>query len=277
MVYLITMTNRPHGEHRYFPPMIFFILFNIAAFLIAPSVIAAEGDLMDRNKFYENIRNGLQNGPNTTGYDHENFFLGERRFVPLNSLVPGQPEISIDNVFNKIRSAIKSKFVVYNSDSDSWTLNEANGLALLPASKSLKVAITRGGLVLVDGHHHYFMSILTRSKLVPVEIVADYSYLDDKGAWLQMEKDRLVFNRTMDGKKISHFPSTLKMIDNPNRYMASLLALKVEATMESGSLEVTAIKKRKNAVWIKVNNGVPFVEFYIARLLTDAGIVYNPK
>ena len=53
------------------------------------------------------------------------------------------------------------------------------------------------------------------------------------------------------------------------------MALKVQAERKNGNWVIKKAKGSKDALWVKLNNGIPFIEFYLAEAITAAGVKYS--
>lgn len=207
---------------------------------------------------------------------------GERQFyLPVQLLVPGQEWISVDNIIGKIRQAhVDPRFL--KNLKGGIDLAFADGTSTEPFldPPKIKVASSEAGYVIIDGHHETCRAIILGSSSVPVEVIEDYtlrrpvmSMLD---VWRDLKaRDLSLFSEAKTPEHLAEYPPCLcDLTDKPNRYLARLLGAKV---LMDAKGEITLAESRgvKYPIWMKINQGIPFMEFYIADILERAGIRYD--
>lgn len=198
--------------------------------------------------------------------------------VPLKSLTPGQNEISADNVLAKLKSMKEKWNLRWEDKTKAWKLNHNSGKSLLPRKEALVVALGPDNiLVIVDGHHHAFMSLYVGAETVPAVIIEKWDKLKPVEFWTKLKQEGHIFFPETPAQLTARPPDFTKMKDNPNRYFASLLASRAELRYENGKITVKNVRGNGNGCWIKLNEGVPFLEFHIAEILKDAGLHYDSK
>ncbi len=214
---------------------------------------------------YEKIKN--------TSYEPEK--ISGNTYVDIGLLKPGQDEFSIRHVMTKLKKDREELGFYWDDKKNEWHLNFSNGLSLLPLKDSIQVIKAPMGLLILDGHHHVFMSYFVGAKKIPVQVIEDLHAMSNEDFWdLVHEKKYIYFKKPLDDIK----EKTLEMIDcqdNPNRYLANLLSTKIKMNIEDFKLTVTDIKPNQNAAWIKINDGPPFIELKIAHQLKKSEIEYQ--
>lgn len=208
---------------------------------------------------------------------------GATEFVPMGAFVRGQEQISVDNTLAKFEEKIALGDLSPASSTKGWKLHHDGGRSSVPlndpilAYKGRVNATGRVGLVIADGHHDFFLGLYAGSQTIAAEVKEDLSHLSAEEFWAELKRRNLVNLRATPAELAKNPPKMMGVTDNPNRVLASYLALKTAADVDQTPIQITKVKSAKNPVWVKLNNSVPFIEFYIADALTDAGIHYNPS
>jgi hypothetical protein len=240
--------------------------------------------------------------PPTKPIDLSGLEPGHTEFIPLNQLVPGQTQISWDNVRQKMLALVE-QFSRRRAELAHEKAQPAGTRHLLSAEEPMEGAITEDGTLaeLTDNNHHAAAlraletivegmlakvppgqrpPCATRYKLelvrdlfggdgvplVPVTITAhDKRYL-----------------RMRNGTKVDAPPRLFsKLEDNPFRYLASQLCGKVTVEGKQGK-EWIRVHGAEHPAWLKVTDDAPdFIEFLIAEVLEAAfkrfGLTYDPR
>lgn len=219
-----------------------------------------------------------------------------RLYVPLQYLVRGQDFISTANVHRKAEVIVESGGVTYENDHPIPAF--ADGLSTLDIDAQVvktQVAKVPGEgseefrYIIIDGHHEAYAAVLTGSRKVPVEIISDYTLPKSDGSLWKMEeiwddlkmKGQTLFD--LPSARLAERPPGLKgMVDNPNRFLARVVSLRVlteNADDPSELLKVVKAQSRgvKEPLWIKINKGIPFIEFYIAQIFSEIPVTYDPE
>ncbi len=213
-----------------------------------------------------------------TQLDQKTLNIDEPFHIPLKNLTPGQNEISIDNVLAKLRTVKEKWNLRWDNKQNGWKLNHNSGKSLLPRKEALTTVLgPENIIVIVDGHHHAFMSLYVGAETVPAIIIEKWDKLTPIEFWKKLQHDGRVMLSQSPAQLSSRAPDFTKMKDNPNRYFASLLASRAELRYDNGKIAVKNVRGNANGCWIKLNEGVPFVEFHIADILTQAGLEYDSK
>ena len=204
--------------------------------------------------------------------------LNEACFLPIANLTPGQSEISVDNVFTKLKQAQEVYKPKWDESKKVWELGFDDGKSLLP-KKDASVLIVGPGqiLVMVDGHHHAYMSLYLGGHTVPAVIIEDWRKMTLQQFWTKLEAENRVYLKTAPDVLAKSPPTLLDVKDNPNRYFASLLAARAQLEYHKDAIKVVKIKASGDSVWIKVNEGIPFIEFCIAEVLSGGGLKYQQE
>lgn len=225
-----------------------------------------------------------------------------RLYLPLQYFIRGQDFISTANVHRKAEVAVESGGVTY--DDGRPVLSYADGESSVDIDadvvKTQVAKIPGGKYIIIDGHHEAYAAVLLGSRKVAVEIIADYTrdgrWLPD-GTWEDLKKarewkaDEIWDDLKANGKTLLEQPSSelaaqppnLKgMVDNPNRFLARILSLRVLIENEDKGEPARIIKAQSRGarapLWIKINKGIPFIEFYLAKIFSEeAGVTYQAE
>ncbi len=202
---------------------------------------------------------------------------GETSFISILRLVPGQDQISYLNAFEKLRSKYKKWQVSWSEKNNKYELAFDKGKSLLPLNRPIKVLSSPDGFLVIDGHHHLIMSLFVGASKIPVYVMGKIPSLSMRTWKRLIERKTVYFQKTTIEKLANEKPKITELSDNPYRFLASKLALKIKMSYKNGEVNVNEKKGNKNAIWIKINEGFPFVEFYIADVIQKAGIIFDPK
>ena len=202
---------------------------------------------------------------------------GEVSFVSILRLIPGQDQISYLNAFEKLRAKYKKWQVTWDDLENKYKLFFDKGRSLLPQNRPIKVLSSPDGLLIVDGHHHVVMSLFVGASKIPVYVMGKIPALSIRTWKRLIERKTVYFKNSAPEILAAKTPKITRLTDNPFRYLASRLALKTKISYKEGLVTVQEKKGSKNALWIKINEGFPFVEFYIAEIIQKAGITFDPK
>lgn len=194
-------------------------------------------------------------------------FPSKKDFIFIPALTPGQEEISVDNVLCKLREAQKT----YKSKFDE-------GRSILPLKEAAVVIQGPGDrFVIVDGHHHVYLSLFAGAVTVPVIIIDNWKKENPVGFWKRLQEERRVYLKESAELLAKTPPLLTEVKDNPNRYFASLIAAKAHLEYIGGKIEVLQVKGSANSAWVKINEGIPFIEFQIADVLSASKLKYNSQ
>lgn len=202
---------------------------------------------------------------------------GAASFLPLQLMIRGQDEISVDNVLRKLRDREESGDIRVDPSSGRWLLRNDEGRSAVPIDDPIQVIKGPQGYVIVDGHHDFFLALFTGAKTIAVHVREDLSTLSPVRFWTSLKERKLIY-LTHTPEELADQPPKLESVrDNPNRYLAGLLALKVKlgSGLEAGTIR--DVKGAEDPAWIKVDDSVPFIEFAIAAVLGEAGIRYDSQ
>lgn len=202
---------------------------------------------------------------------------GSTFYVSVTRLIRGQEEISVDNTLSKLRERVALNDVRFDETSGEWKLAHHEGRSSVPLNDPLLVVVGPQGYVVADGHHDLYLALYLGARTVPVQVLEDLSALSPVEFWRAVQARKLVLLTQTPEELAANPPDTAIVRDNPNRYLAALLALKVKTHHgASGELEIKLMKGAKRPAWLKVDGSVPFIEFELAAILARAGIQYDP-
>lgn len=208
--------------------------------------------------------------------------FGETLFLPLAHLKPGQVRLSYLNMLDKLNEFLPEGAGQHACQYDNYSLNHDNGRSLYPAEDPVEAVWTSEGPVLVDGHHSVGASYFAGAQSIAVTILDERKYLDLAGEdlWAELVGDSRAFLTLRDGiTQLAKPPIFPELFDDPNRFWVAALAKKIITSQKEGPLPIVSKVKQLVAepLWAKVNNEVPFMEFYLAQALYKQGIVYQPE
>ncbi len=199
---------------------------------------------------------------------------GEVGFLLLTELIRGQPEISVDNIFFKMREKEKDGDFKTKKDG-TFKLSYDEGKSSVSKADPIKVIRGPQGYVILDGHHDWYLSFYLGAETIAVEVVEDLHKLSPVEFWQQMKTRQKVY-LSESAEVLAACPPAFNTVkDNPNRYLVSLLARKVK--MDSTGKKVKNQKGPENALWLKINDSMPYIEFDLAKILSDNGIEYKAE
>lgn len=246
-------------------------------FVVASVARAQSSDGIDKDSFlrvagqrWEALTSGSASLPHAT-------ITQGVSFVPLTDLIRGQDQVSVDNMLAKLRDKIAAGEVKWDATAQSWRLGFDGGRSSVPLGDPIQLVKGPQGYVVADGHHDLFLSLYLGATTVAADVKEDLSHLPTKEFWERLRREGLTYLAADPESLTVRIPPMMQVRDNPNRYLAALIAYKV--TLDTGAVPATVVaaKGSKVPAWVKVNDSVPFVEFYVAQALTAAGIVYDPK
>lgn len=200
---------------------------------------------------------------------------GNPPYLNLAELVLGQDQVSVDNMLQKLEEKIANGDVVWEEASQQWKLKHDGGKSSVPEIDPIQVIKGKQGYVIKDGHHDFFLSLFLGAETIAADVV-ETSNADPVEFWRDLKKRNLIYLKESPEELAKKTHSMEEVRDNPNRFLAALLALKAEVRGTSDSLKVGKVKVLSPPIWIKVNDSVAFIEFYIAEVLSRAGIQYDP-
>ncbi|OGQ93800.1 MAG: hypothetical protein A2284_03430 [Deltaproteobacteria bacterium RIFOXYA12_FULL_61_11] len=206
-------------------------------------------------------------------------------FVPMADLYPSQVRFSFKNIA-KILDYIKNpdsnrfgvtfrEFASTNGfmDFGYWEFQYCGGKSLHPEEETEQVVIGPGNrLHLLDGHHGMLVSLYLGAQYRPVRIVEDLSRLDEEDFWNEMERRGWALLEGLDGTR--RIPNRWdELEDDVFRYFATKLGGVLEHTKPTQPASPARYHGPALPVWVKVDDGIPFIEFYVGDVLRRQGLL----
>lgn len=202
---------------------------------------------------------------------------GEIDFLPIRGLILGQDQISVDNVMAKLEEKKINNDIDWKSKKKEWRLAHNEGHSAVSKLDPIRVVKGPDGYVILDGHHDLFLSLYVGADTIAANVEEDLSNMSREEFWKTLKDRKLVYLKAPLSQLIKRSPRISDVIDNPNRYLASLIALKVGTKEKHGDTEIVSVKHMGKPIWIKIDDSVNFIEFHIAKALSDAGIQYQSE
>jgi hypothetical protein len=196
--------------------------------------------------------------------------LCNAEYVHFSQIHPAQIAYASKDVKSKMKEAIKEGNAIKDEQSNSWKFKHFNGKSIFPEKKQLAVVKARCGYVLVDGHHKVLASLKMGAEWINIKVIKDLSHLTDEAFWLEAEKQNWANPYTVYGIRTIPPQRFEDMQDDAYRWLPFLL----KGTVPDNG-DMSKYKGPEYPVWIKVGDGIPFIEFKIARALLQNGIVYT--
>jgi hypothetical protein len=197
-------------------------------------------------------------------------------YLNSNELLTAQDLISVDEARFKLRRAADKGLIRYSKKNGwQWTVKGLN--PVVPNNDPLIVVLTALGPMVIDGNHHLLMSRFIKADMIPVKIIADLSHLNPADLKNEMIRRHWLYFQNIDAWNRKDFLPTIKnWTDFPMRHFMSALSLKVQARWTGKKVKVEDITHyRDDPIWMKINQGIPFIEFILGHMLTDAGIRFS--
>ncbi len=194
-----------------------------------------------------------------------NIQINEPFFVKIKEIHPGQSRFSQENVDEKVKKFIKDGNVILKKEGPQFKYS--NNRSVLPKKEALPVVNSPVGLLLIDGHHHVKASLQVGAKIVPVKIIEDMSRLTEAEFWKVAEQKGWIYPVDLQGKWVIPPKNFSQLENDPNRYFASITALKISKKGKKSGPD--------HPLWIKQGKDTPFIEFKIADAMYRKGLLYR--
>ncbi len=201
--------------------------------------------------------------------------IGIAAYISLTELIRGQSQISVENIDAKLLEKLALQDLSW--DQGAWKLARDSGKSIVPTTDPISVVKGPQGYVVIDGHHDLYLSLFVGASSIAVRVEEDLSNLSPLDFWSRLKKRSLVLLPESAAELAKRPPDMTVIKNNPNRYLAALLALKVQADLSQGQITIQKVKGTSSAVWVKLNNSIPFIEFYLAELMSQAGVEYDAR
>lgn len=196
----------------------------------------------------------------------------EPKYVSIMEIFPSQLRYSSLNVQEKMKSSIKKGRAAWDDVHGSWQCQYSEGASTLPLTEALPVIRASFGYVLVDGHHDVLTGLALGAKMMPINVVDDMSELSEEAFWAEAENRGYAYLYDIQGNH-RFPPHDFKWLeDDPNRFFAAVSARKC-----SSLAELENSTGAEFPLWIKVGKDIPFIEFRIADVLRQHGLVYSSE
>lgn len=188
-------------------------------------------------------------------------------FLNCDLLFPAQARISNDIVIEKIAIAKAKQKIAWDEQKGKWELKYDGGRSIMSTQEAIPVVKAPFGFIPADGHHDILASLELGASAVPVRVIADLSLLPIAEFWQQAEENGWAYLYAIGGEKTNPVDRFQNLVDDPNRRFAGIMARKYHPDGTSSGAECP--------LWIKIEPGIPFMEFKIADALWEKGVVYS--
>jgi hypothetical protein len=239
---------------------------------------------------------------------------GEMMLFPINHIRPGQSDLSLVNVRQKMLNFVER----IEEQKDAADMPQS----LLAYEEALTAVVGPGGryIVLTDGHHHIAALKAVESVVseiigdslslsptnratrpaqeiqavrslfggragvpnVPITITKNLSHLGEKEFWRTMRAENLTYAARRRGRT-ARIPKTFgALADNPFRWLAAITTGKMRVLDDGDGEPYLKMTGAEYPVWLKrIGKVPPFIELLLAEVLRDAfeklGIKYDPE
>ena len=197
--------------------------------------------------------------------------------------LPEAPEVGVETYFPTTAleaSQTRFSFLRFLTAMKKAMKEESNGFyhdhkrSLYGMNKRIKAVHYRGRLYVVDGHHRALISTYLGAQTIPVQVMADLSYLSFEKFRSRMEDKGWGLWRGRRNSPMAH-RDLCEMVDDPNFQLARMIIRRVTVELTENGLRVTRSTGAHSPVAVKVNGDVAFFEIYLADAITAAGYVYD--
>jgi hypothetical protein len=188
-------------------------------------------------------------------------------YLNCELLFPAQTRISNDGVIEKIAKAKERQKVAWDEQKAKWQPKYDDGRSILSTQEAIPVVKAPFGFIPIDGHHDIRASLDLGASTVPVRVIEDLSFLSTAEFWEQAEKNDWAYLYAVGGEKMNPIESFQDLVDDPNRRFAGIMARKYNLDGTSRGTEYP--------LWIKIDKDIPFIEFKIADVLWNRGVIYS--
>ncbi len=195
---------------------------------------------------------------------------GYAEYIHYSQIHPAQLSFSSKDVQSKIDEAIQEGHAFWNTTTKSWEFKHYAGQSIFAEKKQLAVVKAACGYVLLDGHHKVLASIKLGAYWINVKIVQDLTVMDENQFWHEAETKNWADLYSVYGTRAIPPKRFEDMQDDPYRWLPFLLKGVVPENND-----MSKYKGVEYPVWIKIGDGVPFIEFKIAKALFKNGIKYS--
>lgn len=190
-------------------------------------------------------------------------------YVSYEKIFPGQVRFSSLNVARKVKEFKEQEKAIRDEAKATWKGAYHAGKSLFSEVEALPVLRAPFGYVLKDGHHDVLASIELKAEMVPIKVDEDLSHLTTEQFWKTAEEKGWAHLNKIDGQKSLPIKKFSDLIDDSNRYFASIIAMKIT---KKGK-----IKGAEYPIWVKRKKDIPFIEFKISEALYAKGFMYKPE
>ncbi|MEK6554232.1 MAG: ParB-like protein, partial [Bdellovibrionota bacterium] len=203
--------------------------------------------------------------------------IGSVQYLPPEVLKASQQEFTFIKILKEIGDAAETYRTEYDMDAGQFTFAFDNGRSALPVQKAAIGILHRGKIYLLDGHHKVMISLYMNAETLPVHVIDDWSDLSPQKFRERMIERRYAYPLDKNGEPMSRFYDFDELTDNPNLYLARLLIQKVKGGIELEKFKLFSVSGAKRPLILKFNEGLPFIEYFIANLLAHHDIFYDEE
>ena len=195
--------------------------------------------------------------------------LDEVLYIHNGFMLTGQTTFSELEVRTKIAEEIQAKNIRWDTEEQEWILPHDKGRSTMTKERPALGILVTDGIVAVDGNHKIMANMALGGTRSSVTI---YLNLAQYGISSKDLTSELVYLWKADGSKLLVLPRTFAELSNdPNRFFAARIIGKVFIAGPLDDLEIIDTKGPSNAIVLKFNRDINFLELHVARVLHEYG------
>jgi hypothetical protein len=203
--------------------------------------------------------------------------IGSVQYLPPEVLKASQQEFTFIKITDEIQEVTEKFRTEYDAKTKTFKFAFDQGRSALPTQKAAIGILHRGKIYLVDGHHKVLLSLYLNAETIPVHVLEDWSDFSPLEFRKKMIEQGYAYAYDKNGDPIDRFSDFDEMKDNPNLFLSRLLIQKVKGGIELEKFNIYSVSGAKKPLILKFNEGLPFVEYFIADLLAENDIIYDPE
>ena len=198
-------------------------------------------------------------------------------FVSLDRLLPGQNRYALKNIEDKL--AKEGKTLRFDQGRSLYPLTWKDSIPVVRGPSELLQGVANASSWLItDGHHSVFATIKAGGSSVPVRQIDDLSHLKPDEFWEVARKKGYIYLVSLEGNLVENPGQSVRELwhrgdffhDDPLRYFMALTAVRCKIGRKIKKVNYhgeEAGLTDSDGLWVKVDGGIPFIEFIAANYL----------